>query len=82
MSEDCVFCQIVAGVLSSSRVHESDTVVVLMDIDPVTPGHLLVIPKAHLVALGDLSDELACEMFSVARTWRLRCGEQALGVKE
>ncbi|MEO6318762.1 MAG: HIT domain-containing protein [Acidimicrobiales bacterium] len=34
----------------------------------MTPGHLLVIPKAHLPDLADLSDEVAGEMFSVART--------------
>lgn len=67
VSEDCVFCQIVEGVLPASRVHETDTLLVLMDIDPVTPGHLLVIPKAHLPALADLPEELAGEMFSVAR---------------
>jgi histidine triad (HIT) family protein len=68
MGEDCAFCQIVAGTLPSSLVHESATVLVVMDVDPVTPGHLLVISKAHLPALADLSDALAREMFSVART--------------
>jgi len=68
MSEDCVFCQIVAGTLPSSVVHETAAALVLMDVDPVTPGHLLVIPKAHLPALADLSDTLACDLFSLART--------------
>ncbi len=67
MSRDCTFCRIVEGALPSTRVFESGSVLVLMDIDPVTPGHLLVIPKEHLPALADLSDELACEIFSVAR---------------
>lgn len=67
VSEDCTFCRIVEGTLQSTRVFESDSVLVLMDIDPVTPGHLLVIPKDHLAALADLSDGLACEIFSVAR---------------
>ncbi len=38
-----------------------------MDIDPVTPGHVLVMPKAHLPELADLSDELGAEMLAVAR---------------
>lgn len=68
MCEDCVFCQIVAGAPPSSVVHESESLVVVMDVDPVTPGHLLVIPKAHLPELADLRDAIASEMFTVARS--------------
>lgn len=64
---DCPFCQIVDGDIASSRVHESDTVLAFMDINPVTPGHVLVAPKAHLPELADLPDDVASEMFSVAR---------------
>lgn len=67
MSDECVFCQIVAGDLPSTRVLESDSVLAIMDIDPVTPGHVLVIPKAHLPDLAYLTDQLATEMFSAAR---------------
>lgn len=65
--EECVFCEIVAGDLEASRVVESGAVLAIMDIDPVTAGHVLVIPKDHLPALADLSDDLATEMFAVAR---------------
>jgi len=54
MSEECIFCRIVEGALPSTRVFESDSVLVLMDVDPVTPGHLLVLPKEHLPALADV----------------------------
>jgi len=64
----CVFCGIVAGTLGASVVHESPTVLAFMDIAPVTPGHALVVPKAHLPDLADLSDEVAAEMFAVARS--------------
>ena len=47
---------------------ESPTVLAFMDIDPVTAGHVLVVPKAHLPGLADLPDDLAAEMFAVART--------------
>lgn len=66
-AEDCVFCRIVEGSLSSSRVLESAAVLAILDIDPVTPGHLLVIPKDHLPDLADLTEELAAEVFQVAR---------------
>jgi histidine triad (HIT) family protein len=67
MAEGCAFCRLVAGAAASSIVFESDTLVAFMDIDPVTPGHLLVVPRAHLPDLADLTDELASEMFRVAR---------------
>ncbi len=62
-----MFCRIVDGSLPSSTVFESSAVLAILDINPVTPGHLLVIPKGHLPNLADLTDELAAEMFQVAR---------------
>ncbi|ADG76228.1 histidine triad (HIT) protein [Cellulomonas flavigena DSM 20109] len=69
MTDDgCVFCGIVAGELGASVVHESPTVLAFMDIDPVTPGHVLVVPRAHLPELADLDDDVGAEMFAVARS--------------
>lgn len=67
MPEECVFCRIVAGGLPASVVHESPTVLAFLDVDPVTPGHLLVIPKQHLPWLADLPEEIGAEVFSTAR---------------
>ncbi|MEI2826386.1 MAG: HIT domain-containing protein [Dermatophilaceae bacterium] len=41
----CVFCAIVAGEVPSSLVYEDDRAIAFMDLHPVTPGHLLVIPR-------------------------------------
>lgn len=65
--DDCVFCLIVRGDAPASVVAESEAVLAIMDIDPVTAGHVLVMPKAHLPALSDLPGETASEMFAVAR---------------
>ena len=65
--DDCVFCRIVDGTLPSSRLVESDRALAFLDIDPVTPGHALVIPKEHLPDLADLSDDLAGELLAIAR---------------
>ena len=48
-------------------VHEAEHVLAFMDIDPVTPGHVLVVPRTHLPGLADLPDRTADEMFTVAR---------------
>jgi histidine triad (HIT) family protein len=66
-SDGCVFCGIADGHLPSSLVVESPRVLAFMDIDPVTPGHVLVVPRQHLPALADLPDDVADEMFAVAR---------------
>ncbi len=63
----CVFCGIVDGSAPSSPLLDTGTVLAFMDSDPVTPGHVLVIPKEHLPHLADLTDELAAEMMAVAR---------------
>ncbi|MBF0688400.1 MAG: HIT family protein [Cellulomonas sp.] len=67
-TDDCVFCGIVERRLDASVVHESANVLAIMDIDPVTPGHVLVLPRAHLPELADLDDDLAAEVFAVARS--------------
>jgi histidine triad (HIT) family protein len=47
MSQDCIFCKIVAGELPSTKVYEDEDTVAFMDIGPVVKGHTLVIPKQH-----------------------------------
>jgi histidine triad (HIT) family protein len=66
--EDCVFCSIVAGESPASFVHESDRIVAFMDINPVTPGHLLVVPRRHRPDLADVAPEVAAEMMVVAQS--------------
>jgi histidine triad (HIT) family protein len=61
MSE-CVFCRIVAGELPSTRVHEDDRVIAILDVFPATRGHALVIPRRHAADLVDIApqDLAAC----------------------
>src|SRR5438477_12370132 len=51
---DCVFCQIVEGSMPASVVYSDSTVMAFMDIQPIVPGHLLVIPKRHAELVSDL----------------------------
>lgn len=66
-SSDCVFCAIVDDMAPRSVVYEDDAVIAILDIRPVTPGHTLVMPKAHLPRLADLDDETGARMFAVAQ---------------
>ncbi|NNF64926.1 MAG: HIT family protein [Acidimicrobiia bacterium] len=64
---DCVFCDIVQRTAPATFVHEDDVVVAFLDINPVTPGHLLVVPRAHLPALSDVDAPTGAHMFNVAQ---------------
>jgi len=52
MQEDCVFCKIVKGELPSKKEYDDKDVLVIHDIDPIAPVHLLAIPKKHLENLS------------------------------
>ncbi len=45
--ETCIFCKIVAGEIPAKKVYEDDETIAFLDIQPVNPGHTLVIPKDH-----------------------------------
>jgi histidine triad (HIT) family protein len=53
----CLFCRIAAGEIPSTRVYEDDRIVVFEDLHPQAPTHVLVIPRAHIATLNDLSPE-------------------------
>jgi len=59
----CVFCEIVAGRAESSLVYEDEHVIAFMDIRPLTPGHLLVVPRSHADYLEDLDEDLGARLF-------------------
>jgi histidine triad (HIT) family protein len=63
---ECVFCDIVRGQAEASVVHEDDSVTAFMDLRPVTPGHLLVIPKVHAVGLEDLAEPDGARVWAAA----------------
>ena len=62
----CVFCQIVRGEAPASVVWSDETVLAFMDIRPVNPGHILVVPRQHAACLADLDEELGGRLFQVA----------------
>ena len=46
-NENCLFCKIVAGEIPSVKIWEDEKVLAFLDIHPINPGHILVIPKKH-----------------------------------
>ena len=53
---DCVFCKIVAGEIPSDILYQDDEVIAFRDINPQAPVHLLIIPKAHIPSLTELTE--------------------------
>ena len=63
MTDDCVFCGIVAGDIPGRIVHETDHSVAFLDANPLAAGHTLVIPKEHYSRLDDVPDAAAADLF-------------------
>jgi histidine triad (HIT) family protein len=53
MSENCLFCRIIAGEIPSARVHEDDICIAFSDISPQAPTHLLIVPREHISSLDE-----------------------------
>lgn len=61
----CVFCRILAGELPGTFVYRDERCAAFMDIKPVTPGHLLVVPLNHAAGLADLDGAAAAHLMQV-----------------
>jgi histidine triad (HIT) family protein len=57
MTNNCVFCAIVAGEIPSFKIYEDENVLAYLDINPFSKGHTLVIPKVHSSCLLDSADD-------------------------
>lgn len=55
--QDCIFCKIIKREIPSTIVYEDEDVLAFRDIHPVTPVHVLVIPKKHIRSLVELTEE-------------------------
>ena len=62
----CTFCDLIAGAAEVSVCYEDADAIAFMDIQPVNPGHLLVVPRRHFESLADIPAELAMDLFAVA----------------
>ena len=65
--DDCIFCKIAAGDIPSATIYEDDDFRVILDIEPASKGHALILPKEHFANLYELSDEVAAKALVVAK---------------
>lgn len=64
---DCIFCKIIKNELPSKTIYEDDLVKVIMNINPTTNGHLLVLPKKHYVNIFDIDENVITHSFKIIR---------------
>jgi histidine triad (HIT) family protein len=72
MKADCVFCKIVTGEFESSIVYEDQDILAFLDIHPINPGHILVIPKKHSVNIYDITSDELQKIAKVSQVLSLR----------
>lgn len=54
---DCIFCKIINNEISSYKIYENDMVFCFLDINPLSSGHTLIIPKKHFKDISDIDSE-------------------------
>ena len=64
---DCIFCKIIAGEVPSYKLYEDNDILVFLDINPVSPGHTLIIPKEHTLDITTINNVTLVKIFDKAR---------------
>lgn len=57
--DNCIFCKIVKGDIPSTKVYEDDDMIIIKDLNPQAPVHLLLIPKQHYANIIEMTDNQA-----------------------
>ncbi len=65
--KECIFCKIIKGELPSYKVYEDEKVVAFEDINPISKGHTLVIPKIHAENIWDIPEDYLLAIYRAAK---------------
>ena len=63
--ENCIFCKIIRGEIPSAKVYEDDKVYAFRDINPQAPVHILVVPKAHIASVDEITAENSAKIAKI-----------------
>ena len=82
--DDCVFCKIIRGEIPCFKVYEDENFLAFLDINPIKPGHTLLIPKKHTDYVFDLNDneysELMLKAKEVANKLKVKLNPKRIGI--
>lgn len=67
LQDDCLFCQIIKGEKPANKIYETGNVLAILDINPVNPGHVLIMPKDHAMDMFEADDTILQEMILVTK---------------
>ena len=65
--ENCLFCQIISGQVSSSKIFEDEQAIAILDINPANPGHLLILPKEHHTIMPQIPESIIVHLFKLTK---------------
>ena len=78
-NEACIFCKIIAGEIPSNTIYEDEDFKVILDVNPASRGHALILPKDHYADIYEIDEETASKAMRLAKrlalhmTKRLDC---------
>ncbi len=67
MKDDCIFCKLANGIFPTNSIYEDEDFNVILDIEPATKGHALILPKEHAANLYELPEETAAKAMVLAK---------------
>ena len=73
---DCIFCKIIKGDIPSYTIYEDDIVKVFLDVNPMSPGHMLIIPKKHFENLDDIDIDTLTHINKIAKKMHILLKEK------
>lgn len=76
----CIFCKIIKGDIPSFKLFESDKILAFLDIQPLSKGHALVVPKHHGEKLTDIPDDALSEILPVVKKLAAASGAENYNV--
>ena len=64
---NCIFCKIINGEIPSYKIYEDDEILAFLDINPVSPGHTLIIPKEHTLDVTTINNDVLIKILDKSR---------------
>lgn len=65
--QQCIFCQIVSGKVPSKKIYEDEQSIAILDINPATKGHILLLPKEHYAIMPQVPEKEISHLFLVSK---------------
>ena len=65
--DECIFCKIAAGEIPSRKIYEDKDLIAIMDLNPTSKGHSLIIPKEHCTNIYDIDEDIAAKVMKTAK---------------